>query len=168
MNQTTSTKIAVGRISGTAILCVVLFFTVISTLSWFFTTNSQQQILVATHLADAQSQLSHVKRLVTFYFAESGRLAKQNRTLGLGLPSTFARNAVSAITVQDGHILVEFNEQLESDIRMLMRTSPSLSRVGSRLKWQCEVSGVDAELLKAAAPSCKAVDTAELPTAAPN
>jgi len=109
--------------------------------------------LVVQALADG----SAVKRAIATHYAEYGSLPQNNQALGLGGPDTFSRDAVRAIEVQDGNIIISFNDKVGADASLVLRAKPSESGLGDALIWSCESATLSAELLASASPQCNRV-----------
>jgi len=114
--------------------------------------------LVVQALADG----SAVKRAIATHYADFGSLPQNNQALGLGGPDTFSRDAVRALEVQDGNIIISFNDKVGADASLVLRARPSESGLGDALIWKCESATLSAELLASVSPRCSRVEEIRL------
>jgi hypothetical protein len=139
----------------------LLYAGVVVVQRWVFD-SYQGGYIKAALLAQALADGSAVKREIATHYAEFGSLPQDNQALGLGAPDTFSRDAVREIEVQDGNIVISFNDKVGADASLVLRAKPSESGIGSALIWRCESDTLSAELLASASPQCSRVEKIRL------
>lgn len=139
----------------------ILYAGVVAVQQWLFDSYRGGYVKAAL-LVQALAEGSAVKREITRHYAEFGSLPQNNQTLGLGGPDTFSRDAVRAIEVQDGNIVISFNDKVGADASLVLLAKPSESGIGNALIWRCESATLSAKLLASAAPQCSRVEKIHL------
>ncbi len=139
------------------LIAIALFFWIVlygpSYLQYYSIEKTQVEL---GDLLESTTVASSLKYKIASYYKENGKFPRDNESLAVGAPETFAQSKVSKVLIgPGGRIEISLNDVIVEKSSIYYKPYISYSGVGSEVNWQCYSFSIEQSYLDQSRSGCE-------------